>query len=50
MPPQKGDVITTYSNTSEIEKLGYKASTPLEIGIPKFVEWFKDYYKITQKF
>ena len=50
MPPQKGDVITTYSNTSEIEKLGYKASTPLEKGIPKFVEWFKDYYKITQKF
>jgi UDP-glucuronate 4-epimerase len=50
MPPQKGDVITTYSNTSEIEKLGYKASTPLEIGIPKFVEWFKDYYNITQKF
>ena len=50
MPPQKGDVITTYSNTSEIEKLGYKASTPLEKGIPKFVEWFKDYYKINQKF
>jgi UDP-glucuronate 4-epimerase len=50
MPPQKGDVVTTYSNTSKIEKLGYKASTPLEIGIPKFVEWFKDYYKIIQKF
>ena len=50
MPPQKGDVITTYANTCEIEKLGYKASTPLEIGIPKFVEWFKDYYKIIQKF
>ena len=50
MPTQKGDVITTYANTCEIEKLGYKASTPLEIGIPKFVEWFKDYYKIIQKF
>ena len=50
MPPQKGDVVTTYSDTTAIEKLGYKASTPLEIGIPKFVEWFKDYYKIIQKF
>lgn len=44
MPPQKGDVVTTYSDTSEIEKLGYKASTPLETGIPKFVKWFKNYY------
>ena len=50
MPLQKGDVVTTYSDTTAIEKLGYKASTPLEIGIPKFVEWFKDYYNITQKF
>lgn len=45
MPPQKGDVVTTYSNTSEIEKLGYKATTSLELGIPKFVKWFKEYYK-----
>ena len=45
MPPQKGDVVTTYSNTSEIEKLGYKATTPLELGIPQFIKWFKEYYK-----
>jgi UDP-glucuronate 4-epimerase len=45
MPPQKGDVVITYSDTSEIEKLGYKSTTSLEIGIPKFVEWFKKYYK-----
>ncbi len=45
MPPQKGDVVITYSDTSEIEKLGYKSTTPLEIGIPKFVEWFKNYYR-----
>jgi UDP-glucuronate 4-epimerase len=45
MPPQKGDVVITYSDTSEIEKLGYSSTTSLEIGIPKFVEWFKKYYK-----
>ncbi len=44
MPPQKGDVVVTYSDTSEIEKLGYKASTSLEQGIPKFVAWFLKYY------
>ena len=46
MPPQKGDVLTTYSDTNEIEKLGYIAITSLEKGIPNFVEWFKHYYKI----
>jgi UDP-glucuronate 4-epimerase len=49
MPPQKGDVVTTYSDTTEIEKLGYKASTPLEIGIPKFVAWFLKYYNYHEK-
>lgn len=44
MAPQKGDVVVTYSDTTEIEKLGYKATTPLELGIPKFIEWFKSYY------
>lgn len=44
MPPQKGDVVVTYSDTSEIEKLGYKATTSLEDGIPVFVQWFLHYY------
>ena len=49
MPPQKGDVVTTYSDTTAIGKLGYKASTPLEIGIPKFVTWFLKYYNHNEK-
>ena len=44
MPPQKGDVVVTYSDTAEIEKIGYKATTSLSEGIPKFVQWFKEYY------
>ena len=44
MAPQKGDVVVTFSDTTEIEKLGYKASTSLEQGIPKFVAWFLKYY------
>ena len=49
MPPQKGDVVTTYSDTTAIEKLGYKASTSLEQGIPKFVAWFLKYYHQNEK-
>lgn len=49
MSPQKGDVVVTYSDTTEIEKLGYKATTTLEQGIPKFVDWFLKYYKHNEK-
>ena len=45
----KGDVVTTYADVSEIAKLGYKATTPLELGIPKFVNWFLDYYNLGGK-
>jgi len=49
MAPQKGDVVVTYSDTTEIEKLGYKAYTSLEQGIPKFVAWFLKYYDPNEK-
>ena len=32
-----------------LEKLGYKATTTLEQGIPKFVDWFLKYYKHNEK-
>lgn len=47
MPAQNGDVQSTYADVSEIQKLGYKASTSLELGIPKFVNWFLNYYFLT---
>jgi UDP-glucuronate 4-epimerase len=44
MPAQNGDVQSTYADVSKIEALGYKAMTPLAIGIPKFINWFLNYY------
>lgn len=44
MPAQKGDVSTTYADTTEIEKLGYRSNTTLSEGIPRFITWFKEYY------
>jgi UDP-glucuronate 4-epimerase len=49
MSAQKGDVVTTYADVSEIEKLVYKATTPIELGIPKFVNWFLKYYNTEGK-
>ncbi|HXL00670.1 MAG TPA: NAD-dependent epimerase, partial [Dysgonamonadaceae bacterium] len=46
MEIQPGDVISTYADTSLLEKdFGYKPSTPIEIGIRKFYEWFTQFYR-----
>lgn len=44
---QKGDVEKTYANIAHSTKiLGYKPTTPISIGIPKFIKWFKSYHRI----
>ena len=40
-PMQAGDVVSTYADVRKANcLLGYEPTTPLEVGIPKFVEWF----------
>jgi len=44
-PMQKGDVPATYADIdASMRDLGYAPTTPISIGIPKFVDWFKAYY------
>ena len=46
-PMQKGDVPATMADVSALEEaVDYRPSTPVEVGIPKFVEWYRGYYKI----
>ena len=46
MPLQKGDVKLTLSNTSLLKKItNYNAETNYKLGIKKFLDWYKDYYK-----
>ena len=46
MPLQKGDVKLTLSNTNLLKKItNYKAETNYKLGIKKFLNWYKDYYK-----
>lgn len=43
MPPT-GDVLRTSADVTLAGKdLGYKPTTPLQEGINKFIEWYKDY-------
>lgn len=44
---QPGEMLTTYADTSQLESLiGYRPTTPLSVGIPEFVSWFRNYYKV----
>ncbi len=44
---QKGDVIATYADVDDLMKdVGFRPDTDIKEGIRKFVEWFKEYYKI----
>ncbi len=43
---QPGDVPITYADTSALEKeFDFKPATPLQVGLRKFAEWYKDFYK-----
>lgn len=47
LPLQDGDVPETYADITEsINDFGFSPKTPIEEGIPKFIEWFLDYHKM----
>lgn len=47
LPLQAGDVPATYADVEDLERdVGFKPATSLEEGIPRFVQWFREYYKI----
>jgi len=42
---QPGDVPATYADIDDLIKdVGFKPSTPIDIGIRRFITWFKEYY------
>ncbi|NEP18301.1 MAG: NAD-dependent epimerase [Leptolyngbya sp. SIO4C1] len=47
MPMQPGDVAATFADVDDLmADVGFKPSTPLAVGIGKFVDWYRDYYGI----
>jgi len=48
LPMQPGDVPATYADIEASQRdLGFAPTTPISVGIPKFVAWFKDYYGVS---
>lgn len=47
LPMQPGDVPATFADASLLERLtGYRPSTPLAVGVPAFVAWYRDYFGV----
>ncbi len=47
LPMQPGDVPDTYADVTELaEAVGYRPATPVEVGVARFVEWYRDYYRV----
>jgi len=44
---QLGDVPATYADVDDLMKdVGFKPATPIESGIARFVEWYREFYKV----
>ena len=46
-PIQPGDVPATYANIDAIQRdLGYAPTTSIDVGVPNFVRWYKEYHGV----
>ncbi len=47
LPMQAGDVLTTYADTTPLQRdFGWRATTTIDQGLPRFVAWYRRHYGI----
>ena len=47
LPLQPGDVPATYADVDDlVNDVGFKPNTSVEEGVQRFVDWYRDYYKV----
>jgi len=47
LPLQEGDVPETYADVDDLMRaVGFRPSTPIEVGIERFVAWYREYYGV----
>ena len=47
LPLQPGDVPDTFANVDDLEEeFDYRPVTPIEIGVRRFVDWYKAFYGV----
>jgi UDP-glucuronate 4-epimerase len=47
LPMQPGDAPATFADVDDlIRDVGFAPSTPIEVGVERFVAWYRDYYGV----
>ncbi|MDP3858268.1 MAG: NAD-dependent epimerase [Stagnimonas sp.] len=47
LPLQPGDVVRTYADVDALNQaVGFEPKTPISVGIPRFVDWYRGYYGV----
>jgi UDP-glucuronate 4-epimerase len=47
LPMQAGDVPATYADIDDLAReIGFSPNTPIEVGIERFVRWYRDFYRV----
>ena len=47
LPMQPGDVPDTWADVEALRRdVGYSPSTPVEVGVERFVAWYRDYHRV----
>lgn len=47
MPMQPGDVPATYADVADLTRdAGFSPSTPIEVGVGRFVDWYREFYRV----
>jgi UDP-glucuronate 4-epimerase len=49
LPIQPGDVPATYADIAQAQaKLNFQPTTPIDVGIPRFIQWYFDYHGLSR--
>jgi UDP-glucuronate 4-epimerase len=47
LPMQPGDVPATFADIDALEAaVGFRPSTPIETGVQRFIDWYRQYYRV----
>ena len=47
MPMQMGDVPATFADVQDLTRdTGFTPATPIEVGVQRFVTWYREYYLV----
>jgi UDP-glucuronate 4-epimerase len=47
LPMQPGDVLITYADTTPLQRdFGWRSTTTIEQGLPRFVAWYREHYQV----